>query len=113
MLNRPLLWIGGLAVGFVATLASVLGLAAMVLASLLVIPLVRQTDGRAALSGLLTGLGGVWLLLMASESASGGVLDDAAFWTGVGMVFLLSGLGLAVAIMVPQLTARAAASRRH
>lgn len=48
------------------------------------------------LAGLLVGFGGVWLLFMANQLASGGRLSDPAPWLAVGAVPLAIGLVLAL-----------------
>jgi hypothetical protein len=54
-----------------------------------------------ALSGLLTGFGALWLFWMARQSATGGALDNAPFWTAIGVIPLALGGALsAVAVVV-------------
>lgn len=54
-------------------------------------------------AGLLVGFGGVWLLLVANQYASGGGLSDPIRWLSVGavplavgLVLVLVGIGLSV-----------------
>jgi hypothetical protein len=44
------------------------------------------------ISGLLTGFGATWLVLLASASTSGGQLDNAGAWTALGVIPLALGL---------------------
>ena len=93
--QRPLVW----------PITLVLGGAGAVLAGIggpfgyvfLVAALPLAWRGRAlGLAGLLVGFGGVWLLLMAHQFASGGRLADPAPWLAVGAVPLAIGLVLAL-----------------
>jgi uncharacterized membrane protein len=97
-MSRTLLWLAGLGVSVIAILAAVFGPYGIALASLLVIPFVRRPDGRVALSGLLTGFGAIWLMLLAWQSSSGGVLDDAFFWNALGVLILVAGLALLASV---------------
>ena len=63
-MSRTLLWLAGLGVSVIAILAAAFGPYGIALASLLVVPFVRRPDGRVALSGLLTGFGAIWLMLL-------------------------------------------------
>jgi hypothetical protein len=100
LMSRLTLWLAGAIVAAVAIVVSTFGLVPMLLAFLLAAPLVRRPDGGVALSGVLTGFGGLWLGLIAAESASGGVLDDAEFWVAAGVVPLVVGLGLLAGLAV-------------
>jgi len=99
-MSRPFLWLAGVVVSVIAILAAAFGPYGILLAMLLAIPFVRQRDGRVALSGLLTGFGAIWLILLAQQASSGGVLENAVFWIAVGVVFLLAGLGLLASVAV-------------
>jgi hypothetical protein len=99
-MSRLFLWLAGVMVSVIAILAAVFGPYGILLAMLLAIPFVRRRDGRVALSGLLTGFGSIWLILLARQASSGGVLEDAVFWIAVGVVFLLAGLGLLASVAV-------------
>jgi hypothetical protein len=99
-MDRPLLWLAGLLVSLIAIVATVFGVVGVFLAVLLVVLLARRTDGRVAVSGLLTGFGSIWLILLVAEARSGGVLQDAVFWTTLGVVILAAGLGLLASIVV-------------
>ena len=106
-MSRPFLWLAGVMVSVIAILAAAFGPYGVLLAMLLAIPFVRRRDGRVSLSGLLTGFGAIWLILLARQSWSGGVLDDAVFWIAVGVVILLAGLVLLVSVAVQaSITAR-------
>src|SRR5450759_161737 len=104
-MNRTLLWFVGCLLAAAIILASVLTLTLALLVTLLAIPLARRRDGRVGLSGLLTGFGAIWLFLMANESASGGMLDNAAFWVAVGVVPLVAGLAILSGIVLRELSA--------
>ena len=110
-MSRPMLWVSGVLVGVVAVVASALGMLGALLALLLAIPLIRRSEGRFALSGLLTGFGALWLILMEREFASGGVLDGAPFWVAVGVLPLVIGLGLLAATAGRNLTTRDSVGR--
>lgn len=98
--SRPLLWITTAVLGAAATLiTSIGGLLGSVLFLLLATPLVVRGDHVVAQSGLLMGFGGLWLTLTARQFATGGTLDNAQFWTAVGVLPLTIGsvlLGVAV-----------------
>jgi hypothetical protein len=98
-LGRLGLWLLGVALGITTVLASALALMAATAVALLVIPLAREPGGLAAVSGLLTGFGALWLTLIVGESSSGGVSDSAPFWAGVGAIPLAFGVALAVWIL--------------
>ena len=110
-MSRPLLWLAGVMVSVIAILAAAFGPYGILLAMLLAIPFVRRRDGRVALSGLLTGFGAIWLMLLARQASSGGVLDDAVFWIAVGVVILLAGLGLLASVAVRTPVSSRASSR--
>lgn len=100
-MSRPLLWITTAVLGAAATLiTSVGGLLGSVLFLLLAIPLVVRGDHVVALSGLLMGFGGLWVTLMARQFATGGTLDNAQFWTAVGVLPLTIGSALLVVAVV-------------
>jgi hypothetical protein len=112
MMSRWLLWITMAVLGAAATLLTgVLGLLVALVFLALTIPLILRGDRLVALSGLLTGFGGIWLLLMARQASSGGTLDDAAFWTALGIVPLAIGLALLAAGAARALAARQPAGR--
>jgi hypothetical protein len=97
--SRSKLWFLGAMLGILTVLAAVFALTAAIVVGLLVIPLARKPGGPAAVSGLLTGFGALWLLLMVAESSSGGQLDNATFWAAVGAVPLAIGLALPIWIV--------------
>jgi len=99
-MNRLLLWITAAVLGAAATLiTSIGGLLGSVLFLLLATPLIVRGDHAVALSGLLVGFGALWSLLMARQFATGGTLDNAQFWTAVGVVpLVIGGALLAVAV---------------
>jgi len=77
----------------------------------LALPLIVRGDHAVALSGLLTGFGAFWSFLMARQFASGGTLDDAQFWTAVGVVPLVIGCALLAFVAVRELRRSNAAGR--
>ena len=76
--NALLFGIGG------ALLVVVLLTAAVLVAS--------RSDFLSALSGLLSGFGATWLLLLGRQSATGGRLDDPGIWIALGIVPLAIGV---------------------
>jgi hypothetical protein len=80
--------------GAAATLMTSFGVLAALLFLVLSVPLVVRGAHLVALSGLLTGFGGFWTLLMARQASSGGTLDNSTFWLTVGIVPLAIGLAL-------------------
>ena len=98
-MSQPILWAFGFALGLASVLATAFGLTGAIVVALLVIPVARRPGGEAAVSGQFTGFGALWLLLTAAQSSSGGVLDNATFWTAVGVVALAIGLALLVRIV--------------
>jgi uncharacterized membrane protein len=99
-MSRLFLWLAGVLVSVIAILAVAFGPYGILLAMLLAMPFVRRRDGRVALSGLLTGFGAIWLILLARQASSGGVLDNAVFWIAVGAVILLAGLVLLASVAI-------------
>jgi hypothetical protein len=96
-MNPLLLWITTAVLGAAAVLiTSIGGLLGSVLFLLLATPLVVRGNHAVALSGLLMGFGGLWLFAMARQAATGGTLDNAGFWTAVGVVPLAVGSVLLV-----------------
>jgi hypothetical protein len=110
-MSRPFLWLAGVMVSVIAILGAAFGPYGILLALLLAIAFVRRRDGRVALSGLLTGFGAIWLILLARQASSGGVLDDAIFWIAVGVVILLSGLVLLASVAVRTVASSRVSSR--
>jgi hypothetical protein len=98
-MNRSLLWITAAVLGAAATLLTSFGLLAVGISLLLAVPLIVRGDHLVALSGLLVGFGALWSFFMARQFATGGTLDNAQFWTAVGVVPL--GIGcVALALVV-------------
>jgi len=110
-MNRLLLWITTAVLGAAATLMTSFGLLAALLFLLLALPLIVRGDHAVALSGLLTGFGAFWSFLMARQFASGGTLDNAQFWTAVGVVPLVIGCALLAFVAVRELRRSNAAGR--
>ena len=111
-MNRLLLWITTAVLGAAAKLiTSIGGLLGSVLFLLLATPLVVRGDHAVALSGLLMGFGAIWSLLLARQSATGGTLDNAEFWTAVGLVPLVIGCALLAVAVAGVLRRRNAAGR--
>lgn len=96
-MNHLRLWITTAVLGEAATLiTSIGGLLGSVLFLLFATPLVIRGDHVVVLSGLLVGFGALWSLLMARQFATGGTLDNASFWTAVGVVPLALGCTLLI-----------------
>ena len=93
-LNAGRVWLGGFGVGCTAMFLTVLGPLAMLLAVLIGSPLLLREPRVLAISGLLTGFGGLWTLLLVRLLLSGASQDNAAFWLAVGVVPLAVGLGV-------------------
>ena len=111
-MNRLLLWITTAVLGAAATLiTSIGGMLGSVLFLLLATPLIARGDHAVALSGLLVGFGALWSLLMARQCATGGTLDNAEFWTAVGLVPLVTGCALLAVAVAGVLRRRNAAGR--
>jgi hypothetical protein len=91
-MNRGLLWVTTFVFGAAATLMTSFGLLAALLFLLLAVPLVVRGAHLVAASGLLTGFGASWTLLISRQFASGGSLDNSTFWLAVGIVPLALGL---------------------
>ncbi len=75
------------------------GLAGVIFGGLflaLALPLAIRGDRWAVLSGLLSGLGATWLVLLDREAGSGGQLDDASAWVALGVVAFVLGLILVI-----------------
>ena len=64
------------------------------------VPLILRGERLPALSGLLIGFGGCWSLLLVSQLSRGGMLDNADFWTAVGVAPLAIGLSLLLPVLV-------------
>jgi hypothetical protein len=98
--SKPVIWSLSLVAGVVAAfLSTLLGWFAVGLVLFLFVPVILRPVRLVALSGLLTGFGGSWLLLLGNQALSGGQVDGAGFWTMVGLVPLALGL-VALAISV-------------
>jgi hypothetical protein len=111
-MNRLLLWFTTAVLGAAATLmTSLAGLPGSIVFLLLTTPLVVRGDHLVALSGLLTGFGAFWLLLMGRRAASGGTLDNAPVWTAVGVMPLIVGCTLLALVAVRALRQANAAGR--
>jgi len=111
-MNRALLWVTCVVFGAAETL--LLGSFGMLFGAVfvvLLVPLVVRGDRLVALSGLLLGFGGLWLLLMANQFATGGSLDNAATWVMVGAVPLAIGVGLGLASVTNHLSLSSASRR--
>lgn len=90
-MNGVLLWVTMAALGASATLMTSLGLLPTVVFLALAVPPILRGDHLVALSGLLTGFGSLWLFWMGRQFATGGTLDNTAFWMAVGVVPLAIG----------------------
>ena len=87
-----LLWITTFVLGAVATVMTVFGPLAAFLTLLIAVPVIVRRPHLVALSGLLTGFGGVWTYLLVRVFNSGGIQDNGTFWLAVGLVPLVIGL---------------------
>ena len=106
-MNPGLLWITTFFIGGVATVLMSFGPLATFLFLLLGVPLVIRGPHLVALSGLLTGFGGVLTYLLARVFASAATQDNPAFWLMVALVPLASGLIILV-LVARRKTSRAA-----
>jgi hypothetical protein len=87
-----LLWITTFVLGAVATVMTVFGPLAAFLTLLIAVPVIVRRPHLVALSGLLTGFGGLWTYLLVRVFTSGGMQDNGTFWLAVGLVPLAIGL---------------------
>jgi hypothetical protein len=111
-MNRLLLWITTAVLGAAAAILSgSFGLLVAFVFLLLTVPLILRGDRAVALSGLLTGFGAFWSVLMAGQFASAGTTDNAAFWIAVGGVPLVVGCALIVLIAARSIGKPTAAAR--
>ena len=92
--DAGLLWITTFVLGGVATVMTVFGPLAAFLTLLLAIPVIVRRPHLVALSGLLTGFGGLWTYLVFRVVISGGIQENGTFWLTVGLVPLMVGLAL-------------------
>jgi len=89
------LWIVAFVLGCVGTVMLDFGTVGALLLLLLAITVVSRTSHHlAALSGILTGIGGLWTYLLVQIFATGGNQDNGTFWLAVGAVPLAVGLVL-------------------
>lgn len=105
-MNRPLLWITMAVVGVTAVLMTSFGLIGFLATLVLAIVLVLRGDRLVALSGLLTGFGLFWSVLMAGQVGSDGATDNFSFWIAVGIVPLVLGCALMVPIVARTMRSR-------
>ncbi len=92
-MRKPVLWSMTALMGAAACLmTSLLGPLGAALLLLLATPVLLRPDRLVALSGLLTGFGGLWLLLLANQVRSGATIENGALWTMVGAAPLTLGL---------------------
>ena len=71
---------------------TVFGPLGAVITLLLAIPVIVRRPHLVALSGLLTGFGGLWTYLLVRVFTSRGIQEDGTFWLAVGLVPLVVGL---------------------
>ena len=100
-MSKPVIWILSLVAGAVAAfLSGLLGWFAIGLVLFLFVPAFLRPIRLIALSGLLTGFGALWLLLLGNQARSGAEVNGAGFWAMVGVVPLALGLAtLAVSVV--------------
>jgi hypothetical protein len=92
-----LLWAVCTGLGMAAALLSgSFGLGAALVAAVLAMPLIVRGDSLAAVSGLLTGFGGLWLALLWWQGATGATTSQLEGWLIVGAVPFAVGLIAAV-----------------
>ena len=90
-MNPFLLWVTTAVLGMAATILTSFGLLGVLVFLALMAPLILRGDRMVALSGVLVGFGGFWPFLMARQTATGGTIDNAGFWTALGVVPLAIG----------------------
>jgi hypothetical protein len=110
-MNRLLLWITTLVLGAAAALIMGIGGLLGSLLLLFAVPLIVRGDHVVALSGLLTGFGALWSFGLARQLGTGGTLDDAQFWTALGLIPLVVG-GILLALVVARVLGRSTAGGR-
>lgn len=110
-MNRLLLWITTSVLGAAAALIMGIGGLLGSLLLLLALPLVVRGDHTVALSGLLTGFGALWSYGLTRQLETGGTLDDAQFWTALGLIPLVVG-GILLALVVARELGRSTAGGR-
>lgn len=99
-MSPSLLWLTAAVLGMAAAMVSAsLGLGAAAIALVLGLPLILRGDRFAALSGILIGFGGLWLLLLSWQLTSGGALSEPGPWILVGAIPLAIGL-IALAVRI-------------
>ncbi len=77
----------GVAAAVVAAITGILGF----LFVLLIVPGLRPRTLLIGLSGVLTGFGGTWLILLARQASAGGILGSDLSWL-VGIIPLVVGI---------------------
>ena len=85
-------WALSVLFGVVAPLFTSLGLLIAMLAIGTIVAIAVRHAGLLGLSGVLTGFGACWTVLVLRIPATGGSLDNLAFWLAVGLVPLVVGL---------------------
>ena len=93
-MDTGLLWITTFVLGGVAMVMMVFGSLAAFVIFLLAIPVIVRRPHLVAVSGLLTGFGGLWTYLFVRVVSSGGTQANPTFWLALGLVPLASGLAL-------------------
>jgi hypothetical protein len=93
-------WITTAVLGAAATVMTSFGLLVVSVFLVSTVPLILRGERLLALSGLLIGFGGCWSLLLMSQLSRGGVLDNADFWTAVGVAPLAIGVSLLLPVLV-------------
>jgi hypothetical protein len=93
-------WIFAFVLGGAGTLLLVFGTLGALVGLVLAIAVIRRSPHHlAVLSGLLTGVGGLWSYLMIQIFTTGGNQDNGTFWLVVGLVPLAVGLTLLVFVV--------------
>ena len=92
-------WVISVGLGAAALLFTTFGPGPLVVALAVGMYLAHRHGGVLGVSGVLTGAGVLWTLLITSALASGAGLDNAAGWVAMGLVPGVLGLVLLVDTM--------------
>ncbi len=91
-------WVLSALFGAVAPLFTSLGLVIGLAAIGVIAALAVRQAGLIGISGVLTGFGLCWTLLMARVLMGPGGLDNGALWLALGLVSLVAGFGVLTAM---------------
>ena len=87
-------WALSVLFGVVAPLFTSLGLLIAILAIGTIVAIAVRHAGLIGFSGVLTGFGACWTVLVLRIPATGGSLENLAFWLAIGLVPLIIGLAV-------------------